>query len=101
MNRQLFANTSLDKHGRPLYDVEFKNMLQDPSEVAKSKRYFLERRKSQTNNVSDNTTHEDFTKAIEKDWMYGNTKFTVTYGPLVTQNFDKPTKTIAFSGYWS
>lgn len=100
MNRSTFTNTALTTLGRPIYDVLFHNKAQDPEEVAKSKRYFLERNATQTNNVTDNTIHTDFAELIEADWQYGNKAFVVTYGILVTSNHNTGKKKLHFAGYW-
>ncbi len=100
MNRALFTNTALTTLGKPRYDVLFHNQIQDPEEVAKSKRYSIERESSQTNNVTDNTPHKDFVDLIERDWEYGKKAFVVTYGILVTSNPNTGKKNLHFAGYW-
>ena len=100
MKRQTFMNRSITKDGKPIYELIFNNMMQSPEEVAKSKTYTILKDQPKAQSTVTITNIPDLVGVIEEDWTYGKTKFIVTYGPLISHNFDTMKMKIQFAGYW-
>jgi hypothetical protein len=97
MKRHLFANPSLDKDGQPVYDIVYKNKMQSPEEVAKSKIYRFVKKVPKFETSTNNERLEDI---FEKDWVYGYKRFVLTYGPIISQSMETNERKVQFAGYW-
>jgi len=101
MKRYIFINTALNVDGSLKYEVIFRNIEQDPTEVARSKRYQLELLSSKNiGNPTSARANVDFSNLIEGDWEQGKRQFVVTYGMIVRGKGYSDKNTIQFAGYW-